>query len=355
MNDTVNKGKVLLTGHRGYIGSVMGPWLLKAGYEVVGLDTVYYGEECAFTTDEVRVPDLGKDIRDVTLDDLRGFDALIHLAALSNDPLSSLREQLTYDINHQSSVRLAKLAKDAGIRRFLFSSSCSMHGTSTSEKVDETTPVHPLTPYGLSKIRSETDIAAMADDSFSPIFLRNGTVYGVSPRLRVDIVLNNLVGWAHTTGMVKLYTDGTPWRPLIHVEDVSSAFLAALEAPLEVIHNQIFHVGSNKENYQIIQVAEIVRSVVPGSGIEFDSEHQGDPRTYIADFTKIEEMLPQFKPAWDAETGARQLYAAYKQAGLTLEEFTSSRYIRLKQIGDLMQSGRLDDDLRWQSFKADIS
>ena len=342
------KGRVLLTGNKGYIGSVMGPRLLDAGYQVVGLDTAYYGDKCAFSIDPVSIPTIKKDIRDLSVEDVQGFDVLIHLAALSNDPLGSLREELTLDINHHASVRLARLAKAAGVRRFLFSSSCSMHGATTAAKVDETTPVQPITPYGASKIRAEQEISALADDAFSPIFLRNGTVYGVSPRLRVDIVLNNLVGWASTEGKVRLYTDGTPWRPLIHVEDVCDAFITAMEAPVEVVHDQVFHVGSNKENYQIRDLAEIVRSVVPGSGIEYATDHGADRRTYIADFSKIEDQLPQFRPKWTVEDGAQQLYQAYQQAHLTLEEFTGSRYIRLKRINQLLKIGRLNSELRWQ-------
>ena len=344
----MSKGKVLLTGNLGYIGSVMGPRLLGAGYEVVGLDTAYYGEECRFCSDSESISTLRKDIRDVSAADIRGFDFLIHLAALSNDPLGNLKEDWTYEINHLASVRLAGFAKAAGIRRFLLSSSCSMHGASDAAKVDESSTVHPITPYGESKIRAEREISALADDGFSPIFLRNGTVYGVSPRLRMDVVLNNLVGWAYTTGKVRLYTDGSPWRPLIHVEDVSDAFITAMEAPADVVHDQVFHVGSNKENYQIRDLADIVRSVVPGSELEFASDHQGDNRTYIADFSKIETKLPQFQPRWTAELGARQLYEAYRNAGLTLEEFTGSRYIRLKRIDELLESGQLDANLRWQ-------
>ena len=344
----MTKGKVLVTGHQGYIGSVMVPWLVDRGYDVAGLDTVFYGDECSFSSRKQPVCEVQKDIRDLSKADLEGFDAVVHLAALSNDPLGSLRHEVTYDVNHIASVRLAKLAREAGVARFLFSSSCSMHGASTDARVDETTPVNPLTPYGASKIRSEHDIAAMAVDGFSPVFMRNGTVYGVAPRLRVDVVLNNLVGWAVTTGKVLLYTDGTPWRPLIHVEDVCAAFTAALEAPVESIHNQVFHVGSNQENYQIKQLAEIVRQIVPECEIEYSNDHEGDQRTYVADFSKIENTLPEFRPNWTAELGAKQLYRAYSDAGLTLEQFTSSRYIRLKRIDQLLSSGSLDSHLRWQ-------
>ena len=340
--------KVLVTGHRGYIGSVMAPALQARGYEVMGLDTVYYGEECTFVPDPADIPTVQKDIRDLALTDLEGYDSVIHLAALSNDPLGNLQEGLTYDINLHASITLARLAKEAGVARYLFSSSCSMHGTSSAEKVDETTPVDPLTPYGISKARAEEAISKMADDTFCPTYLRNGTVYGVSPRLRVDIVLNNLVGWAATTGKVRLYTDGSPWRPVIHVEDVCEAFIAAMEAPVEVVHNQVFHVGSNRENYRVGDLADIVCSVVPGCEIEYVTDHDGDQRTYIANFSKIEAALPSFRPSRTAEDGARQLYEAYQKSGLTLDQFTSSRYIRLKRIDELLQEGHLDEALRWK-------
>jgi nucleoside-diphosphate-sugar epimerase len=327
----------------------MGPMLQARGYEVMGLDTVYYGEECTFVPDQAAIPAIHKDLRDLSLEDLQGFDAVVHLAALSNDPLGNLRPEWTYDINLHGSIKLARLAKEAGVQRFLFSSSCSMHGSNAAAKVDETTPVYPLTPYGESKIRAEQEISTLADDSFSPTFLRNGTVYGVSPRLRVDIVLNNLVGWATTTGKVVLYTDGTPWRPLIHVEDVCEAFIAVLEAPLEVVHNQAFHVGSNRENYQVRELAEIVRSVVPGSEIELSKDHYGDQRTYIADFSKIEQALPTFRPRWNAEAGARQLYEAYQRSEMTHDQFMSSRYVRLKRIDELLRQGKLDETLRWRT------
>lgn len=344
--------RILLTGHCGYIGSVMGPYLQSRGYDVTGVDTVYYDDHCRFAPDLATVPTLRKDLRDLELADLRGVGAVIHLAALSNDPIGNLRESWTLDINWRASVRLAQLAKAAGARRFLFSSSCSMHGASAAAQVDETTPVHPLTPYGVSKIRAEEDIRRLADDAFSPTFLRNGTVYGVSPRLRVDIVLNNLVGWASTTGRVRLMTDGSPWRPVIHIEDVCEAFRVVLEAPVENIHNEVFHVGSSRCNYQIRDLAEIVQRVVPGSTIEYAAAQDADRRTYIADFSKIERVLPAFTPRWTAEDGARQLYEAFRAAGLTVEQFTSSRYIRVKRLTELLADGALDDSLRWARHSA---
>jgi nucleoside-diphosphate-sugar epimerase len=325
----------------------MGPFLKARGYDVVGLDTVYYNEACRFGPDLADIPTIRKDVRDVVVEDLEGVDTVIHLAALSNDPVGNLREHWTHEINGQASVNLARLARQAGVRRFLFSSSCSMHGTSSAAKVDEATPVHPITPYGASKIQAEQGIAALADDVFSPTFLRNGTVYGASPRLRVDIVLNNLVGWASTTGRVRLMTDGTPWRPVIHLEDLCEAFLTVMESPRELVHNEVFHVGSNRDNYQIRDLAAIVSRVVPGCEIDYAGGADADRRTYIADFTKIERRLG-FQPRWTAEQGARQLYEAYTRAGLTLEQFTSSRYIRVKRITELLRDGELDDTLRWK-------
>lgn len=346
--------RVLVTGHRGYIGSVMAPFLRERGYDVIGLDTEYYGEPCRFADDPAEIATLRKDLRDVTAKDLAGCEAVIHLGALSNDPLGNLQDRWTYDINGQGSIRLAALAKQAGVQRFLFSSSCSMHGTSTAAKVDETTPVHPLTPYGVSKVQAEQGITALADETFSPTFLRNGTVFGVSPRLRVDIVLNNLVGWAVTTGRIRLMTDGSPWRPVVHITDVCRAFQTVLEAPRDVIHNEVFHVGSNTCNYQIRELAEIVRRAVPGSSVELAKEANADQRTYVADFSKIERTLPAFRPQWSVQEGARELAEAYRAAGMTQEQFTGSRYIRLKRLQELIEGGELNDDLRWHSTKESI-
>jgi len=339
--------RVLATGHKGYIGTVMVPMLVAEGFEVVGLDSDLY-EQCTFGSFARCVPEIKKDIRDVEVCDLEGFDALLHLAGLSNDPLGDLDPKLTFEINHAASVRLARLAKAANVSRFVFSSSCSNYGASGDHLVTEDGAFHPVTPYGQSKVLVERDVAKLADSKFSPTFLRNATAYGVSPRLRFDLVLNNLVAWAFTTGGVHIKSDGTPWRPIVHIEDIARAFIAVLKAPREVVHNQAFNVGDSEENYQIRDLAEIVRETVPGSRIEYSPDAGPDKRCYRVDCSKLPHSLRTFKRHWNARRGAEELYAAYQKVGLRLEDFEGPRYKRIDHIKLLLSVGRLDSSLRWQ-------
>lgn len=339
--------RVLVTGHKGYIGAVLMPMLSAAGHQAVGIDSDLY-ERCTFGRDLPETPTIRKDIRDIQPADLEGFDAVIHLAALSNDPLGNLNPALTYDINQHASVRLAQLAKTVGITRFLFSSSCSTYGAAGDEMLTEAADFNPVTPYGHSKVLVEQAVAGLADDKFSPTYLRNATAYGVSPRHRFDIVLNNLVAWAYTTGKVFIKSDGTAWRPIVHIEDISRAFLAALAAPREVVHNQAFNVGINAENYRIRELADIVRETVPGCEIQYAKDGEPDKRTYRVDFSKIYRVLPAFQPQWTARRGAQELLAAYQEIGLTVDEFEGQRYKRIDHIKGLLHTNLLAADLRWR-------
>jgi len=322
--------------------------LLAAGHEVAGRDGGLF-QRCAFCLGMRDVPRLQVDLRDVQRGHLDGLDAVIHPAALSNDPLGDLSRGIAYEINHAASVHLARLAKEAGVARFLYSSSCSSYGQAGDDLVDETADLHPITAYAISKVRVERDVATIADDEFSPTFLRNATAYGVSPRLRFDLVLNNLVAWAHAKGRVYIKSDGTPWRPIVHIEDISRAFLAVLAAPRRVIHNQAFNVGQTEENYRIRELAEIVREVVPGSRIDYAEDGGPDPRCYRVDFGKIHRLLPEFKPQWNARRGAEELYTAYRRTGLVLEDCEGPRFKRIDHLKQLLAAGRVDATLRWRA------
>jgi nucleoside-diphosphate-sugar epimerase len=338
----------MVTGHRGYIGAAMVPMLLEAGHTVVGLDSDLF-EQCTFGPGLLDVPALRVDLRDVEPRHLDGFDAVVHLAALSNDPLGDLNPNVTYDINHAASVRLARLAKEAGVPRFLYSSSCSSYGTAGDDLVDETAALRPITPYAISKVRVEQDVACLADDRFSPTFLRNATAYGVSPRLRFDLVLNNLTAWAFARGRVHIKSDGTPWRPIVHIEDIACAFLAVLAAPRDVVHNQALNVGRQGENYRIRDLADIVREVVPGARIEYAEGGGPDLRSYRVDFGKIQRLLPDFKPRWTARQGAEELHAAYRVGGLVIEDCEGPRFRRIDHLRQLLAAGRIDATLRWRT------
>lgn len=340
--------KVLITGTDGYIGSVLGPYLIKEGHNITGLDTGFYRSGWLFNNGVTKYPSyINKDLREITLDDLEGFDAVVHLAELSNDPLGQLNPEITYKINHKGSLRIAELCKQAGIERFVYASSCSVYGIGDDEYKTEESEVNPQTAYAECKARVERDVTELADENFSPTFLRNATAYGASPRMRFDIVLNNLSGLAWTTGVIKMTSDGMPWRPLVHVKDISKAIACTLKAPMDTVRGEVFNVGDTEENFRVREIAEIVGDAFPGCKTTF-GDSGGDNRSYRVSFDKINSQLPGFSCEYTAERGAEELYEVFSKIDLDEETFKAKPYTRLKQLQFLLDTNQVDKDLYWQ-------
>jgi nucleoside-diphosphate-sugar epimerase len=345
--------RVLITGHNGYIGSVLAPFIQRAGHDVTGLDTFFF-EHGSLFNEGSEIDALRMDLRDIQVADLAGYDAVIHLAALSNDPLGNVNPHCTYEINHVGSVRLARLAKQARVPRFIFASSCSLYGVAGDAMLSEDAAFNPITPYGESKVLFERDVAKLADDDFSPTFLRNSTAYGVSPRLRADVVVNNLVAVAFTTGEVLIESDGSPWRPLVHIEDISRAFLAVLQAPRELVHNQAFNVGRSTENYRVRELGALVEQVVSGSKVRYAEGGGPDPRCYRVECSKLANTLPEFQPQWTVRRGMEELRDAFEAYGLTRDDLAGDRYFRIRRIRKLQSEGLVDGSLRWSLLQSRV-
>lgn len=341
--------KVIVTGHNGFIGPHLVRLLKESGYYVKGIDTNFFDDSCKFSDYVSPDEELIKDVREIEISDLEGAYAICHLAGLSNDPMGALNENLTYDINHKASVRLAKMAKEAGVEKYVFMASCSMYGIADGDvALDETAEFAPVTAYAISKVNTEKDVKPMGDENFSVTFLRNATAYGLSPKLRLDLVVNNLVGWAITTGKIRIMSDGTPWRPLVHSEDIARATVAVVEAPKEEVNGKSWNVGQNSENFQIKDVAKLVGEVIPGCEVEITGEHGGDSRSYRVDFSKIEKELPGFKPKWKLKAAIEDIYNGYKEFGMDEEHFNGDYFIRLKKLEFLVNENKLDHDLIWK-------
>jgi nucleoside-diphosphate-sugar epimerase len=338
--------RILVTGTDGYLGCLLAPDLVRRGHDVVGVDTGFYRAGWLYDGVERTVATMHKDIRAIDRADLDGFDAIVHMAELSNDPVGALSPTITYEINHQASVRLATFAKEAGVERFVYMSSCSVYGVATGSDVTEASPVNPQTAYGECKVLVERDLLALADDRFSPTFMRNATAFGASPRMRFDIVLNNLAGLAWTTGRIAMVSDGTPWRPLVHALDIAKAIACVLDAPREAVHAEIFNVGDTAQNYRVRDIAEIVGKVFEGCELTF-GEASADNRSYRVSFDKIHDRLPAFSCDWNAERGARQLRDVFERIEMSAEVFGASPFTRLEQIQYLLRTRQIDDHFFW--------